>query len=174
MTNNRVIGRDNDLPWHLPDEMRHFMRTTTGKPVIMGRKQWQAMGRPLPRRTNIVLSGNPRFEAEGALVADSLSAALDLAREDCAARGVEEIMIIGGAEIYAQALPLADRLYFTQIDVTLEGDTFFPAFDESQWREVTREEHAADERHPYGFTVRVLDRTRRVLDRTRRVLDRTR
>ena len=158
MTNNRVIGRDNDLPWRLPDEMRHFMRTTVGKPVIMGRKQWQAMARPLPERTNIVISRDRGFVAEGALVADSFEAALALAREDCTARGVDEIMVIGGAEIYALALPRADRLYVTHIDVELDGDTFFPEFDESGWTQVAREDHPVDERHPYAYSTRLLER----------------
>lgn len=158
MTRNRVIGRDNDLPWHLPDEMAHFVRTTVGKPVIMGRKQWQAMGRPLPRRTNIVISRSPNFEAEGAAVVNSLAAAVAVAEDACEACGADEIMVIGGAEIYALALPLAERLYCTVIDAELEGDTFFPDFDSSEWVEVERCEHSADARHPYAYTIRVLDR----------------
>jgi dihydrofolate reductase len=158
MTRNRVIGRDNALPWNLPDEMRHFVRTTTGKPVVMGRKQYESMGRPLPRRTNIVLSRNPRFAPSGVVVVRDYGAAIAVAQEAAAKTGTDEVCVIGGAEIYALALPSADRLYFTLIDADLEGDTFFPEFDEGEWREVARETHAADARHAYGYTVRVLDR----------------
>ena len=158
MTRNRVIGRDNELPWHLPDEMRHFMRTTSGHPVIMGRKQFQAMGRALPKRTNIVMTRNRAFRAEGALVVADFDAALAAARADAAARGVDEIFVIGGAEIYSLALPSADRLYFTLIDADLDGDTWFPSFDENAWIEGSRESHPIDARHPYAFTIRILDR----------------
>jgi dihydrofolate reductase len=158
MTKNRVIGRDNQLPWHLPDEMRHFMRTTLGKPVIMGRKQFQSMGKPLPRRTNIVLSRNPDFAAAGVAVVRTLDDALSYAEAVDRDPGNDEIMVIGGAEIYALALPRADRLYCTVIDAELDGDTFFPEFDLSQWRETRRSEHPADARHAYGYSVRVLER----------------
>ena len=154
MTRNRVIGRDNSLPWQLPDEMRHFMRTTVGKPVIMGRKQFEAMGKPLPKRTNIVLTRNAAFSADGIVVVHTLDAAIDRARQT----GGDEAMVIGGAEIYALALPRADRLYFTLIDTELDGDAWFPQFDESQWREVQSDEHGIDGRHPYAYSIRVLDR----------------
>ncbi len=154
MTRNRVIGRDNALPWRLPDEMRYFMRTTLGKPVIMGRKQFESMGKPLRERTNIVLSRDPTFAPNGAIVVRTLDDAIERARDS----GGGEAMVIGGAEIYALALPQADRLYFTLIDTEMRGDVFFPDFDESQWREVQREDHAADARHAYGYSVRVLDR----------------
>ena len=154
MTRNRVIGRDNALPWRLPDEMRHFMRTTLGHTVIMGRKQFEAMAKPLPKRTNVVLSRNPSFTADGAIVVRTLDDAIECAR----AAGDDEAMVIGGAEIYAIALPKADRLYFTLIDTDMVGDAFFPSFDESQWREVQREEHGVDARHPFAFSIRVLDR----------------
>ena len=154
MTRNRVIGRNNALPWRLPDEMRHFMRTTLGHAVIMGRRNFEAMGKPLPKRTNIVLSRDPSFGANGAIVVRTLEEAIELA---CDA-GDDEAMVVGGAEIYALALPKADRLYFTLLHTELDGDAFFPPFDETQWHEVRREEHAADERHPYAYTIRVLDR----------------
>jgi dihydrofolate reductase len=155
MTRNRVIGRNNALPWHLPDEMRHFMRTTLGHPVIMGRKQFEAMGKPLPKRTNIVLSRNPAFAPDGIVVVQTLDHAIARAQE---AGGGDEAMVIGGAEIYALALPKADRLYFTLIDTELDGDTWFPQFDDSKWREVQRDEHGIDARHAYAFSIRVLDR----------------
>ncbi len=156
MTRNRVIGRDNALPWRLPDEMRHFMRTTLGHTVIMGRRNFEAMAKPLPKRTNIVLSRDPSFSADGAVVVRTLEEAIEWARD----AGDDEAMVIGGAEIYALALPKADRLYFTLVDAEMDGDTFFPAFDESQWREVRREEHAADARHAFAYSIRVLDRIR--------------
>ena len=127
MARNRVIGRDNALPWKLPDEMRYFMRTTLGKPVIMGRRQWEAMDKPLAKRTNIVITRNRDYVANGAVVAHDLDEALERAREiepDC------EAMVIGGAEIYALALPIADRLYYTSIDADIDGDVRFPEFDE--------------------------------------------
>jgi dihydrofolate reductase len=158
MTRNRVIGRDNALPWHLPDEMRHFMRTTTGKPVIMGRKQFESMGKPLPKRANIVLSRDPHFRPSGVVVVRDLDAAIAAAETEAAKSGAKEICVIGGAEIYALALPRADRLYFTLIDAEIDGDTVFPEFDEREWREVSRESHAPDARHAYGYTVRVLER----------------
>jgi dihydrofolate reductase len=161
MARNRTIGRDNALPWSLPDEMRHFVRHTRGKPVIMGRKQFEAMGGvPLPQRTNIVLTRNPTFAANGATVVRTLDQAVTAAKTASKADD-GEAMVIGGAEIYALALPRADRLYFTLIDADIDGDTFFPEFNIDEWREVSREDHSADERHRYGYSIRVLDRVRR-------------
>jgi len=154
MTRNRVIGRDNALPWQLPDEMRHFVRTTLGKPVIMGRKQFEAMGKPLPKRTNIVLTRSSDFDADGIVVAHTLDEAVEHAQR----AGSDEAMVIGGGEIYALALPLADRLYFTLIDADIDGDTYFPQFDTSRFIEVHREDHGVDARHAYAYTIRVLDR----------------
>ncbi len=156
MTRNRVIGRNNALPWRLPDEMRHFMRTTIGKPVIMGRRQFESMGKPLPKRENIVLSRNSGFSPDGTVVVSTLNDAINRARNVCGDSG--EAMVIGGAQIYALALPRADRLYCTLIDAELDGDTWFPEFDESRWREVSRETHDADVRHAYAYTMRVLER----------------
>lgn len=156
MARNRVIGRNNALPWRLPDEMRYFMRTTLGKPVIMGRRQWEAMDKPLAKRTNIVITRNRGYVANGAIVAHDLDEALERAREAGSSDG--EAMVIGGAEIYALALPIADRLYYTLIDADIDGDTLFPEFDETQWREVSSERHERDERHAFAYTVRVLER----------------
>lgn len=161
MARNRTIGRDNALPWSLPDEMRHFVRHTRGKPVIMGRKQFEAMGGvPLPQRTNIVLTRNPTFIANGATVVRTLDEAVAAAKTALNSDD-GEAMVIGGAEIYALALPRADRLYFTLIDADIDGDTFFPEFNIDEWREVSCEDHAADARHRYGYSIRVLDRVRR-------------
>jgi len=158
MSRNRVIGADGGLPWRLPDEMRHFQRTTQGKPVIMGRRTFATMDEPLPRRSNIVLTRAADFSHPGVEVAHDLSEALVLAAQICANDGGDEAVVIGGAEVYALALPMADRLYMTIVDAHLEGDTYFPEYPEHDWRELERHPHAADQRHAYGFTIRVLER----------------
>ncbi len=141
---NGVIGRGNDLPWRLPEDMKHFKRVTMGKPVIMGRKTWESIGRPLPGRHNIVITRNPSFAAEGADVVPSLEAALELAQGIAAADGAAEAIVMGGAEIYRAALPRADRLYITEVHAAVEGDTFLPEIEWDQWQEASREFHAAE------------------------------
>jgi len=141
---NGVIGRENGLPWRLPEDLRHFKRITMGKPVIMGRRTWDSIGRPLPGRTNIVISRNPDCVVEGILVVASLEEALARAGRIAAADGVEEAVVIGGAEIYRAAIPRADRLYITEVHVSVEGDTRLPAIDWRQWREVSREYHTGE------------------------------
>lgn len=153
LAENHVIGANNRLLWRLPAELQYFKRTTIGKPIIMGRKTHESIGRALPGRRNIVISRQADFQAEGCDVVDSLDAALALVK-DC-----EEVMIIGGAQIYQQALPLADRLYLTWVHHAFEGDTFFPAWSPEQWREISREQRAADEQNPYDLTFTVLERT---------------
>lgn len=132
---NGVIGVDGDLPWRLPEDLKHFKRQTVGKPIIMGRKTFESLGRPLPARHNIVLTRDPSFKAEGCTVVHTLADALD------AAGLTGEIMIIGGAEIYALALPIASRLYITEVDAAPQGDTLFPDFKTDEWHSVSREEH---------------------------------
>ena len=132
---NGVIGLDNRMPWHLPEDLAYFKRVTLGKPVVMGRKTFESIGRPLPGRLNIVVTRNPDWQAAGVQVAHSLDAALALA----AAAAPEEIMLIGGAELYRQALPQADVLYLTEIDAEFAGDAFFPEVDLARWR-IDREE----------------------------------
>jgi len=141
---NRVIGKEGGLPWHIPGDLKLFKKTTMGKPIIMGRKTWQSLGRPLPGRTNIVITRNQAFSAEGAVVVGSLDQALSVGGE-CAS---EEIMVIGGAEIYAQALPKADRLYLTEVALTPDGDAFFPDFDKALWHETSRQEFPSEEDIP--------------------------
>lgn len=158
MTRNRVIGRDNGLPWHLPRDMKHFMTTTRGHPVIMGRRTFESMDGPLPRRTNIVVTRTPGYQASGILVAPDLPAALALAERQCLADGVEEAFITGGAGLYAAALPAADRLYVTEIDVELDGDTYFPEMDWSPWRRMSVERFPADDANAYPFTISVYER----------------
>lgn len=149
---NGVIGFDNRMPWHLPADLKHFKALTLGKPIIMGRKTWDSLGRPLPGRLNIVVSHQPGLQLQGAEVFADLDAALARAAQWAGEQGVDELMLIGGAQLYAQALPLAERLYLTRIELQPQGDAFFPAFDESQWRRVERSEHAAEAGAPaYAF-----------------------
>ena len=142
---NGVIGRDGDLPWRLPADMRFFKATTTGHHVIMGRKTWDSLRRPLPDRVNVVVSRSLE-ETEGATVVRSFEAALDVAR----AGGETTAFVIGGATLYAAALPIADELRLTLVDAHVDGDVQFPKFGDD-WKEVERSEHAPDERHAHGF-----------------------
>lgn len=150
MARNRVIGRDNELPWHLPEDLRHFRQLTMGKPLVMGRRTWQSIGRPLPGRPSLVVSRDPAFAAEGAEVFANLSAALERAGVLAEQAGVGEIMVIGGAQVYAEALPRAARLYVTEVHAEVPGDTWFPAFEGADWQELAREEYPPAEGRP-GF-----------------------
>jgi dihydrofolate reductase len=152
---NGVIGRNNQLPWRIRDDSRYFMQKTVGHYVITGRKNYEAMGRSLPRRPNVVVTRNPSFVADGAVVT-SLSDALALAR----AAGETEAFVIGGAQLYAEALPIADVFYRTRVLAEVPGDVIFPAFDESEWDVRVDSEHAADDRNEYAFVIETL--TRRV------------
>jgi dihydrofolate reductase len=143
VSENGVIGRDNGLPWRLPSDMRHFRAMTMNRPVVMGRKTFLAIGKPLSGRTNIVVSRDPLFAAAGALVATTLTAALDAARGDAWRRGTGEIAVIGGADLYAQTMPKADRLEITRVHADISGDAVFPVIDPAAWREVGRSEQAA-------------------------------
>lgn len=138
MSRNRVIGRDNALPWHAPEDLKHFKRLTTGRPVIMGRRTYASIGRPLPNRLNIVVTRDRGFHAPGIVNAYTLDEALRLAAESMLG---DEAMVIGGAQIFELMLPVADRIHLTELDLEVEGDTFFPLLDPAQWREVTRERH---------------------------------
>lgn len=127
MSRNRVIGRNNKLPWYLPGDLRYFKQATMGKPIIMGRKTWDSIGRPLPGRMNVVISRNPEWEAPaGTVAAESLEDALVKAEAQAEIEGGDEVMIIGGGQIYAEALPMVDRIYVTQVHAEVEGDAFFP------------------------------------------------
>ena len=145
MDRNRLIGSDNRLPWHLPADLAHFKQVTMGKPIIMGRKTYESIGRPLPGRTNIVLTRSADFRAEGVLTANSLEQALDYVSEE------DEVMIIGGSTIYELALPRADRLYLTYVENAGEGDAWFPEFDIERWRVVASEQHRADEKNSSDY-----------------------
>ncbi len=153
MADNRVIGIENRLPWKLPADMQWFRKQTMGKPIVMGRLTFESFGaRPLPGRRNLIVSRNPDYRAEGAEVFDSLEAALAATAED------EEVMVIGGASLYTQALPLADRLYMTLVHTEVEGDAHFPDFDRNQWQEMERMDSDADEKNPYPYSFVVLER----------------
>lgn len=158
MSRNRVIGRNNALPWYLPEDLKYFKRVTMGKPVIMGRKTWESIGRPLPGRTNIIVTRNTDFEAEGAKVVHSLDEAIGMAENIALINGNEEAVVMGGAEIYRQALPRADRLYLTQVHADVEGDAFFPEFDIERWHELGREDFSASGPNPYDYSFVALER----------------
>lgn len=152
MGNKRVIGIENRLPWQLPADMQWFRRCTMGKPIIMGRTTFESIGKPLPGRKNIVVTRNKQYQLDGAVVVHSLEAAIE------AVQGDDEAMIIGGSNIYNQALDIANKLYITHIHADFEGDSWFPAYDESQWSVVSREEHLADEKNGYDYSFVVLER----------------
>ena len=149
---NGVIGYKGALPWRLPDDMAHFRRTTLGKPVVMGRKTYESLGRPLPRRTNVVVTRNPDFAAPNVQVARNLDAALVLAAE------APEVVVIGGAMLYAEALPAARRIYLTRVYGRPAGDVYFPELDPAEWHESLLLEHPADMDHLYAFSIVQLDR----------------
>lgn len=151
---NRVIGVDNSMPWHLPGDFKYFKATTLGKPIIMGRKTWDSLGRPLPGRLNIVVSRQADLLLEGAEVFSSLEAAVVRAEEWAKAQGVDELMLIGGAQLYAQGLAQADRLYLTRVALSPQGDAWFPEFDQQQWKLVSNVENpAVDDKPAYSFEV---------------------
>ena len=156
IADNGVIGRDNTLPWKLSGDMAFFKRVTMGKPVIMGRKTWESLPRkPLPGRPNIVVTRDPSYRAEGAEVLNSAEAALARGRELAKELGVDEIAVIGGAQLFAETFDHATRLYITEVHAAPDGDVSFPAFDPSRWREASRERHEAGEKDsaPYSFVL---------------------
>jgi dihydrofolate reductase len=153
MSTNRVIGRDNDLPWRLRDDLGRFMRRTKGHPVIMGRRTWESMdGRPLPNRRNIVLTSRTDFHTPGAETVATLDEALALTSD------ADEVFIIGGENVFREALPRADAMELTHVDALVGGDAHFPDFDEAAWTVTAEEHHHADERNEHAFTVRIYER----------------
>ena len=160
MASNRVIGRDNTLPWRLPTDMQHFMRTTMGKPVLMGRKTFESMKSALPGRTNIVLTRDATWQRTDAKVVHTLADGLRLAEEQCLIDGQDEVMVIGGADIYALALPYATRLYVTHVHACPRGDVYFPQLDLGAWRELRREQYSADDRHSAAFDIVLYERAK--------------
>ena len=155
MTRSRVIGADNDMPWHLPADLKHFKSITLGKPVIMGRKTYESIGRALPGRKNIVVTGQSDYHLDDATVVDSTEAAI----AEAAKETDEEVMIIGGGRIYQTFLADAQRLYLTFIDADIEGDTYFPDYAEiATWREVSRDHRPSDDKNAYSLSFVTLDR----------------
>lgn len=157
MGENRVIGRGNTLPWRLPGEMQYFRAITLGKPVIMGRRTFESLAKPLPGRTNIVVSRSMSSDHPRVKVAQTLEAALEVARAQAAVDGQNEVFVMGGAELYAAALPLADRLYLTLVHAAPDGDTFFPEFDSAAWQEKRRLRIPADADNVFDFSLILLE-----------------
>jgi dihydrofolate reductase len=152
MARNRVIGRDNRLPWRLPADLAYFKQVTLGHPVVMGRRTFESIGKPLPGRLNVVVSRNPEFRAPGCTVVASLDEAWQ------AAAGAPEVAVIGGTSLFEEALPTADRIHLTEVLADVPGDTWFPDFDRGEWNEHEVLRHPADVRHAYPFRIVVLDR----------------
>lgn len=154
VSENNVIGKGNDLPWRMPADLKHFKNTTMGHPVIMGRKSFDSIGRPLPGRHNIVVTRDRNFRAEGVSVVHSLREAVEIAGAD----RPEEVFIIGGAQIYKKAFPYCDRLYMTRIHTETEGDVFLPEVDFSAWKLISEEKHLPDEKNIHDYTFRIYER----------------
>ena len=152
MAQNRVIGKNNQLPWHLPDDLKHFKQFTLGKPVLMGRKTFESIGRALPGRTNVILSRALTTPPTGCLLVHSIEEALT------ATASADELVVIGGATLYEQCLPYLQRIYLTEVEANVAGDAFFPVLDRQQWRETENVWHPADDRHALGFRFITLER----------------
>lgn len=151
---NNVIGKDNQIPWYLPADLSYFKKTTLEHHLIMGRNCFRSIGRPLPKRVNIVVTRDPFFTAEGVLVAHSLEEALGMALDG----DESEVFVIGGGEIYRETADLWDRIYLTEVDVEMEGEVFFPETDPAEWNEIWRESHLPDEKNEWAYVFRVLER----------------
>jgi len=155
---NGVIGRDNALPWRLPEDLKYFKKITMGHPVIMGRKTFDSIGSPLPGRANIVVTRQPDWRVEGVLVAHNLESAIDMAKMDAEVNNVSQVMLIGGADLYTQGLIRCARLYLTEVHASVEGNAYFPKFDRDEWKEISRLSFAADDVNPYPYSFVVLER----------------
>ena len=158
MAENRVIGINNKLPWYLPNDLKYFKQVTMGKPIIMGRKTFESIGKPLPGRANIVITRNESWLAEGVKVAHSLDQAYAIAEAIGEIDGQSELMIIGGDQIYQSSLPEVDRIYLTQVHAHVEGDAWFPEVNWDNWKEVAREDFIAEGPNPYDYSFVVFDR----------------
>jgi dihydrofolate reductase len=161
MAENRVIGINNKMPWYLPNDLKYFKAVTMGKPVIMGRKTHESIGKPLPGRTNIVITRDDSFQARGCKIVYSLAEAIKLAESICLIDGADEVIVMGGAQIYGLALADAERLYLTEVHANVEGDAFFPELDKQLWQEVAREDHKAEGPNPYDYSFLALDKKTR-------------
>lgn len=151
---NNAIGKDGKMPWHLPNDMKHFKNITWGMPVVMGRKTFESLGKALPGRKNIVISRQPAWNAEGVVVVKNMEDALFVAKQTDA----NEVMVIGGGEIYRAMMDKARRIYLTRVEAEPEGDTFFPSIDPAQWYLVSQKNHEADEKNPYNYSFQVWER----------------
>jgi dihydrofolate reductase len=156
MTHQRVIGKDQKMPWHLPADLAFFKKTTLGHPILMGRKTYDSIGRPLPKRLNIIVTRNQDLQIAGCEVATTLHQAINIAKEKAAQSN--EIFITGGSHLYNSFLPQADRLYLTLIDVDVKGDTYFPDYTKYQWHQIKRIDHPADKENIYPYSFIILDR----------------
>ena len=152
MDDNHLIGKNNGLPWHLPADLAFFKKVTTGHSIVMGRKTYDSIGRPLPNRRNLVISRNTGTVIEGCEVFNSIDSALQSAKEE------DEVLVIGGANLCQQVLAKVDRLYITHIEGEFEGDTYFPDYDANDWQEISRESHTPDEKNPYHYHFKILER----------------
>ena len=159
VADNGVIGRGNALPWDLPDDLQHFKRTTMGRPVIMGRRTFESIGRPLPERLNIILTRDGAWQAPGVSVATSIEQAIDIAEDQALIDGADLVMVIGGADVYRQALPFSSRAFLTRVHGIVHGDAFFDLHQISAWRELSRLEVSAGERNSHDFSIIELENT---------------
>jgi len=158
MAENRVIGINNNLPWYLPNDLKYFKQVTMGKPILMGRKTFESIGKPLPGRANIVITRNKEWAADGIKIVHSLESAYQLAESIVEIDGQDEVMVIGGDQIYQSSLPSIDRIYLTKVHAEVKGDAWFPELDWSEWKEVAREDFSAEGPNPYDYSFIVLDR----------------
>ena len=158
MSKNGVIGKDNELPWNLPGDLKHFKQTTLGCPIIMGRKTWDSIGRPLPGRTNIIVTRSCGVASDEIKIARSFKSALNLAKSSLTTESATEIFVIGGAQIYKEAFPLANRFYLTRVDSFIDGDTYLEGFDEADWIEISSKSFNAARSEGHNYSICVLDR----------------
>ena len=153
LSENRAIGKNNQLPWHLPADLKHFKQITMGKAILMGRKTYQSIGRALPGRTNIILTSDKNFQAENCVIIHSIEQALQITQD--------ELCVIGGAEIYQQMLPYIQRIYMTVVHHVVDGDTYFPELNPAEWKEIEKTDHEADEKNNYAYRFLLLERSER-------------
>ena len=154
MSKNRVIGKDNKIPWHLPTDLKYFKRTTLHHHIILGRKCYESIGRPLPKRTNIIVTRNKKYEAEGCVIVGSIEEALKYARN----RKASEVFIAGGGQIYEQSMDLWDKLYLTEVALEVEGDVYFPEISDRQWIMTSEKSYITDDINPYNYTFKIYER----------------